>query len=461
MAILGAFAVPHPPLILPDVGRGEERGIQKTIDSYREISRRIAQLRPDTVVISSPHSALYADYFHISPGSRAEGDMRSFGARHVRVEAQYDEKFVQALSEICACAGVPAGTMGERDPFLDHAAFIPVWFLHEVYRECKIARIGLSGLSPLAHYQFGKCVAESADKLNRRVVLIASGDLSHRLREDGPYGFQPEGPEFDRQVTQALASGDMLKLLTIPDRLSERAGECGLRSFQIMAGALDGLAVQSRLLSYEGPFGVGYAVASFEVTGADPGRRFDLLLREKQKKEIAEAREREDAYVRLARYSLEHYIKTGRRAKLPENLPDELLGRRAGVFVSLKKGGRLRGCIGTISPATASVAEEIMRNAVSSGTEDPRFEPVAEEELSELIYNVDVLSAPEPVLSEEELDVKRFGVIVTKGHRRGLLLPDLDGVNTVRKQIDIAKQKAGIRKEEKAELQRFEVVRHT
>jgi hypothetical protein len=113
----------------------------------------------------------------------------------------------------------------------------------------------------------------------------------------------------------------MMVLLTVPDQLSEKAGECGLRSFQIMAGALDGLAVQSELLSYEGPFGVGYAVASFQVTGADPGRRFDLLLNERRKGELAEAREREDAYVRLARYSLEQFIRTGRRAKLPENLP--------------------------------------------------------------------------------------------------------------------------------------------
>ncbi len=206
MAILGAFAVPHPPLILPDVGRGEERGIQKTIDSYREISRRIAQLRPDTVVVSSPHSAVYADYFHISPGSRAEGDMRSFHARHTYVEAQYDEQFVKTLSETCASVGIPAGTKGERDPLLDHATFIPVWFLREVYRDYKLVRVGLSGLSSLEHYRFGKCVAESAEKLKRRVVFVASGDLSHRLREDGPYGFQPEGPDFDRQVTQALAS---------------------------------------------------------------------------------------------------------------------------------------------------------------------------------------------------------------------------------------------------------------
>jgi len=151
---------------------------------------------------------------------------------------------------------------------------------------------------------------------------------------------------------------------------------------------------------------------------------------------------------------------TGKRAKLPDETPDEMMNRRAGTFVSLKKHGQLRGCIGTISATTGSVAEEIMQNAVSAAVNDPRFEAVTVGELSELVYSVDVLGDTESIISPEELDVKRYGVIVESGMRRGLLLPNLEGVDTVEEQIDIAKRKAGIGPDDKVSLQRFEVVRH-
>ena len=137
-----------------------------------------------------------------------------------------------------------------------------------------------------------------------------------------------------------------------------------------------------------------------------------------------------------------------------------MLSRRAGTFVSLKKDGRLRGCIGTIAPAASSVAQEIINNAVSAAANDPRFDPVEKEELARIVYSVDVLGETEKIDSPEKLDVKRYGVIVTKGRRRGLLLPNLEGVDSVEEQIAIAKEKAGIGKDECAALERFEVSRH-
>ncbi|HEX2926000.1 MAG TPA: AmmeMemoRadiSam system protein A, partial [Ruminiclostridium sp.] len=180
-----------------------------------------------------------------------------------------------------------------------------------------------------------------------------------------------------------------------------------------------------------------------------------------KQRELARERQKlEDPYVRLARLSLETYIRTKKYAAVPDGLPEEMLSRRAGVFVSLKKHGNLRGCIGTISAVTDSIADEILRNAVSSGTEDPRFPPVTESELDELIYSVDVLGEPEPISDSSELDVKRYGVIVVSGRKRGLLLPNLEGVDTIEQQISIAKDKAGIAGSEKFTMERFEVVRH-
>ena len=146
---------------------------------------------------------------------------------------------------------------------------------------------------------------------------------------------------------------------------------------------------------------------------------------------------------------------------MPEDLPPEMTSLRAGAFVSLHKDGRLRGCIGTIQPVRSCIAEEIADNAISAATRDPRFSPVRPEELDRLEISVDILSQPEDIRSKAELDVKRYGVIVSKGARRGLLLPNLEGVDTVDEQVSIALRKAGISEREKGiELQRFEVVRH-
>ena len=461
MAIVFAMAVPHPPIIIPDIGRGEEQKIQATIDAYMEVARRAAEFDPDTVVVLSPHSTVYRDYFHISPGKSARGDFGRFGARRVSVEMEYDTEFVQQLSSLAETDGLPAGTLGERDPELDHGTLVPLYFLTQFNLRAKLVRIGISGLPYLDHYRLGKLIARVSESLGRKTVFVASGDLSHKLKEDGPYGFSEEGPEFDRKIMDILSRGDFIRMFDLTPAFCDAAGECGLRSFIVMAGALDGLAVKPKKHSYEGPFGVGYGICSYEIAGADPEREFERIYLENERRKIEKRKAEEDPYVRLARLSLETYIRTGRRARLPENLPEDMLQSRAGVFVSIYKHGQLRGCIGTIEPVTSCVAEEIMRNAISSGTEDPRFDSVRESELEDLVYSVDVLTKPEPVQSISELDPKRYGVIVSKGFRRGLLLPNLDGVTDVETQIRIAKQKAGIRiNDEDVKLERFEVVRH-
>lgn len=168
----------------------------------------------------------------------------------------------------------------------------------------------------------------------------------------------------------------------------------------------------------------------------------------------------ESEYVKLARETLENYVRTGTKIETPAWVPPEFKSKRAGVFVSLKKGGMLRGCIGTIGPVRVNIAEEIINNAISSGTQDPRFPEVRPEELPELVYSVDVLGEPEKIDSMDQLDVKRYGVIVTSGFRRGLLLPDLEGVDTPQEQVAIALQKAGINRSERYQMERFEVIRH-
>ncbi len=460
MSIVAAVAVPHPPLILPEVGHGEEAKIQATIDAYRAAMRHLAAAAPETVVVTTPHSVIYSDYFHISPGTGASGDLRGFGAPGARVECEYDRELAAAISGEAEKLGVPAGPQGERSATLDHATLIPLRFLQGELPGCQVVRIGLSGLPLADHYRLGQAIAAAAHKLGRRVGIIASGDLSHKLLAEGPYGFAKEGPEYDQRVMRALGSGDFLDLLRFPPHFCEAAAECGHRSFVIMAGALDGLAVTCRTLSHEGTFGVGYGVATFAPQGEDPSRHplADYLAELRDERQGANAAQ--DPYARLARETIEAYIGEGRLPPLPENLPKGLTGQRAGAFVSLHKFGELRGCIGTFLPTCQSVAEEIRQNAVSASTRDPRFPAITADELPYLEYSVDVLGAPEPIASEAELDPRRYGVIVSCRGKRGLLLPDLEGVDTVAQQVAIARRKAGIGPQEPVELQRFTVERH-
>lgn len=168
-----------------------------------------------------------------------------------------------------------------------------------------------------------------------------------------------------------------------------------------------------------------------------------------------------DPYAALARYSFVNYTRLHVRVDVPEDvqLPQEMLQRRAGTFVSLHKNGDLRGCIGTIAPTEPNIAQEIISNAISACSRDPRFPAVEESELPEIVCSVDVLGATEPC-AFEDLDPQRYGVIVTNGWRRGLLLPNLEGVDTADMQVAIARRKAGIGRDEPIELERFEVVRH-
>jgi AmmeMemoRadiSam system protein A len=163
--------------------------------------------------------------------------------------------------------------------------------------------------------------------------------------------------------------------------------------------------------------------------------------------------------IKLAKDTIERYIRSGETMPVPEELTDEMKERR-GTFVSLKKRGILRGCIGTISPSHSNVAEEIIINAISAATKDPRFPPVTRGELDDLNISVDVLSEAEKISDMDQLDPKRYGVIVTSGWKKGLLLPDIEGVNSVEEQIEIAKEKAGIRSDEDVEIMRFEVKRY-
>ena len=460
MSVLAAFMVPHPPLIVPEVGKGDERQIAETASAYEQVAAEVAALKPDTLIVTSPHSVMYADYFHISPGSGAEGSFRQFRAPGVRFSERYDTELVKRICALADAERFPAGTLGERDAALDHGTMVPLWFIRKRYAGGKLVRIGLSGLPLAEHYRLGQLVAQAAEDTGKRAVLIASGDLSHKLQEYGPYGFAREGPEYDRRIMDVCGRAAFGELFDFEESFCEKAAECGHRSFVIMAGAFDGLRVKAAALSHQDVTGVGYGICTFYPEGEDKDRQFLKAYQEKTERECREKAESSDAYVKLARAAVEAWVLRRERLPVPSGLPEDMLTRQAGTFVSLHENGQLRGCIGTIAATRKNVAEEILQNAVSACSRDPRFPPVAGEELPRLEISVDVLGDLEPIASPAELDVFRYGVVVSHGTKRGLLLPNLDGVDTVEEQVRIARQKGGIRESEPYRLERFEVVRH-
>ena len=460
MKNLRAYYVPHPPLIIPEIGRGDEQAIHATIASYHRIAKEIADFKPNTIVVISPHALTYEDYFHIEGGVSSRGSFVDFHAPEVAFNVSHDTDFIKKLSSAAKQTSFPAGTDGRANNPLDHAIMIPMYFINQYYRDYQVVRLSFSGMSFLAHYNFGKLIQEAISKeSSKKFVVVASGDLSHMLKSDGPYGYAEEGPLFDQVVCQVLKSGNFIDLFNLDPQVIDKAGECGFRSLMILAGILDQLAINPELLSYEGPFGVGYAVASFTVKKADEKRNYGAQHEENEEKRLKLIRRQEDEFVSLARQTLELYVKTGQTLSL-DKAPEALKKSRAGVFVSLKKHGTLRGCIGTIYPTTNSIAAEIIQNAISSGTEDPRFSPVSISELADLVYSVDILHEPEAISSPRELDIKKYGVIVRYRGRSGLLLPNIEGVDSIDEQISIALNKAGILKSEPYTLERFEVIRH-
>lgn len=461
MSIVGAFMVPHPPMIVPAVGKGSERQVAKTIESYEQVADKIAELKPETIIISSPHSVMYSDYFHISSGRGARGSFSNFGAGNVKFDVDYDEELVEHIANIAQKAYFPAGFMGERDPSLDHGTMVPLFYITKKYTDFKLIRTGLSGLDLFTHYEYGMLIKKAVNELDRRVVFVASGDLSHKLQSYGPYGFAPEGPVYDERIMDVCSRASFSELFDFDESFCDKASECGHRSFVIMAGALDGEDVVTKVYSHEDITGVGYGICSFIPYGESESRHFlDAKLKEKEGA-LMEQREKSDDYVKLARASLEYYVKNKKTLEVPEWTPLEILTKQAGAFVSVHKMGQLRGCIGTILPTKDSLAEEIISNAISAASRDHRFNPITEDELKWLDINVDVLTEPEAIDSLEQLDVKKYGVIVESGYKRGLLLPDLEGVDTVEEQVDIAMRKGGITPNDKISLYRFEVVRHT
>lgn len=463
--ILGNYIMPHPPIMLPEIGKGEDKKIIETKNACHKIGKEIEELEPEVIVVITPHGPVFRDAVAITRLEKIKGDFGAFGEPEIKFDKNINISLTDEIISNADEYGIPIVpiTMDSQKTYridgkLDHGSMVPLYFVDKEYKNYELVHITYGAISKYDLYKLGTAIKKAIEDENYNVVIIASGDLSHRLSNDGPYEYNPMGTEFDKQIIELMKLGDVNGIMNMDNNLIEEAGECGLRSFYILLGTMEGCDISGELLSYEGPFGVGYGVMKFSLNKSENGFSLAKLL-ENRKAKIKKNRERENEYVRLARESLEYYLINRKYIGIPDYATEEMTRDKRGAFVSLKKEGELRGCIGTILPTTQCVAEEIIRNAVEAGEHDLRFNPVELDELDDIVFSVDILMPPVEA-KKEELDPRKYGVIVTKGGRRGLLLPDLEGVNSVDEQLKIALSKGGIAPLENYSIEKFEVIRH-
>ncbi len=476
MSLVGCFVTPHPPLLIPEVASGKIAEVRATADAMRLLAARTASLEPDVVVIMSPHAPLDRSFMGLSAVDEHAGTFRSFGAPDVGFKASGGLELAGSIRQAAESAGVPVRAFATgRRVELDHGVLVPLVLLFSGASENpKLVVLSFSYLEPEAHVAFGRAVALAIDDSDARVLFVASGDLSHRLIPGAPAGFSPHGAEFDRSVVDAVGSADLGALLALPRDVVREAGECGLRSLFTMFGVLEGRRFDPEVLSYEGPFGVGYLVADMRLRGDDVAPSGEAHAGSASAAESgvqsgglnsaesgAESGAAEHPLVALARRVVEGHVRG--EGYVEPSLPPADSGERAGVFVSLHRpDGSLRGCVGTVAPTQPSLAEEVALNAVSAATRDPRFPPLASEELPGLRVAVDVLSEPEEVAGLGDLDPAHYGLIVrTDDGRQALLLPDLPGVDTAEQQLRVTCRKGRIdQKADRYRLFRFRVTRY-
>jgi AmmeMemoRadiSam system protein A len=467
MSLVYSAVCPHPPIVVPEVGGKEAAQVKNTAEAMLEIGRRIKSSGAEILIMISPHSPVFEDAIAIHGNKTLHGNLGRFGASQVALTLACETGLVEQIIKTANENGILAVELNQQlagkykiSLELDHGLMVPLYFLRQSGVELPVVAIAV-GLLPFEElYAFGIAVQRAVQNYSKKAALLASGDMSHCLKKGAPCGYDPKGEEFDRAIVRLTAAADVEGIIGMQPELLERAAECGFRPLLMLLGALDGYKIKSEVLSYEGPFGVGYMVASLAPQEISLDRKFSHRWLEIREEQVALRRSNESYLVQLARNSLESNI-LGKSMDMDTGQAPPEFRKKSGVFVCIKREGRLRGCIGTVFPQQKSIADEVVVNAVSAGLHDHRFLRVQPEELSDLVYSVDVLTEPEAISSIKQLDPAKYGVIVRSGHKSGLLLPNLEGVDNVEQQVQIAREKAGIRVDQDVSLERFEVIRYS
>ncbi|MDD5341195.1 MAG: AmmeMemoRadiSam system protein B [Patescibacteria group bacterium] len=251
---------PHPPILIPTIGKDNLEKIKKTQDAMKKLEEDLYASKPELIVIISPHGAMIPDAFSINLNSSYKANFEEFGDFQTKLEFKSSPLLAMKIKE--RVEGALPLVLSSIDN-LDHGAAVPLFYLTKHLKDIEILPITYSFLDYQKHFEFGQLMKKEIAKSEKRIAVIASGDMSHALTQDSPARYSPKGAEFDKKFIQFLQKKDVKGIMKMDSKLIDKAAECGLRSFMILFGILDEYKYEPEIYSYEGPFGVGYLVANF------------------------------------------------------------------------------------------------------------------------------------------------------------------------------------------------------
>jgi MEMO1 family protein len=448
MTIPCAVLMCHAPIVLPDVAGNRARQCGQTTRAMGDVATRLVAHSPDVIVIVSPHAPRHPSAWGVCTESPLRGDFGRFGAEHIGITLPGAPEAAARLS-----AAAKANKLSVREisaDRLDHGTLVPLYFVRQAGWDGPTLLVALPYPGTGSEVTMGEAIARAARDAGQRWAVLASGDMSHRLIPSAPAGYHPQAKEFDRTFKAHIDAGDLRAACAVDADLRELAAEDVVDSCAVAAGAVRFESRGHRTYGYEGPFGVGYleAVLYEDAAPAEPGAR-DVGQRKSEEQRPWRA------MLKIARDAIAakiaHSAFRAPALPVPWNAPQ-------GVFVTLRDAnGDLRGCIGHVEPLYGTLVDEIATCAAAAATQDTRFPRVAPDELPLLTIEVSLLGKTEVVTDLATLDPKRYGVVVSSGRARGVLLPNIDGVDTVEEQLRIAAGKAHLPAGRPWTIERFEV----
>lgn len=446
-----AALLPHAPVLVPNIAGTRLAEISDTIAAMRDVAAQIVRFKPGVLILVSPHSPRFRNAFAIWDVPTIKGSLAQFGHDEDRIELPVALEWVAEITERARERGLHAETLGDTP--LDHGAIVPLWFLVEAGWKGPTVVFGLPNDNSVT--LIGQIIQSLVSEHAEKVAFIASGDMSHRLSPNAPCGFHPAGHRFDSEFIRLLRAGDCAGLRAINMDIVDNAAEDASQATMIALAAAGFDLTGHRVLSYEGPFGVGYGVAILHAPGGEKAKAPDPseLLHSGRQLGFEDL-------PGIARLAVEAEL----CCEAPPTWPDPGVGPLAeqrAVFVTLHtRDGALRGCIGSLEPQETNLIRETRHFALAAAFDDRRFAPVRARELENIRFSVTILGEMEDVLSETDLDPSVFGISIhTPDGRRAVLLPMIEGVDTVEEQLQIVRRKGRIGPDETIMIQRFRAIR--
>lgn len=480
MSVLASYIVPHAPILIEMIGDNQMQLAIKTVQAMEKIAKEIVALEPDALVVISPHGPIFNDAIAVYDLNRYSGDFEAFVKPSPSYSFTKDQVFIETLLSINATKKGVYYPLKDNDfeafqfsPTLDHGILVPLHFLWDAGLNVPITCMSYGTLSYETLMENAALLKETSEKIQKNVVIIASGDLSHTLMACGPCEYHESGEKLDHFIVQAIANNKPYDMFFVPEQWVEDGKPCGLQSFAMGIGVFGDEGLSTKLYSYEGPFGVGYMVAN--VIPSEERTMGFQYFKNKRQSEWRDQIEKEHFYVKIARLAMAYYLENQRlpqvevtetavtigthHVMVPYDVFLEDLEALQSTFVSVKYKGTLRGCMGD-TESKWTLLESIIENAVNACAFDTRFEGLTLEALDDTLIYVDVLSPLERIDSVDQLNPELYGVLIKGKGRSGLLLPALEGIHTVAEQLKIAQNKAGLETQTTEEMYRFTVQRY-